>query len=204
MRPLYFFSLAAPAAAAIGLVMSAAAMPAGNGAPQYDVAGRLVFPADYRDWVFLTSSLDMSYVDDSPAAGVHIFSNVFVPRESYSSFLKNGIWPDKTVLLTEHRVGATNLSILKHGQIQTTNIVAFEVHVKDTRFKGSWAFFGFGGDRKSAGEIPHDSACYSCHQQHAAADTTFVQFYPTLLPVATALKTLSPSYLSETATPKSN
>ena len=204
MRYLHIFSLVAAAAAAIGLFMSAAAMPASNGAPQYDAAGRLVFPGDYRDWVFLSSSLDISYVEDFPAPGVHIFSNVFVPRQAYVSFLKNGVWPDKTVLLTEHRAGATNLSILKHGQIQTTNIVAFEAHVKDARFKDSWAFFGFGGDRKSAGEIPHDSACYSCHKKHAAADTTFVQFYPTLLPVATALKTLSASYLSEMAAPKNN
>ena len=40
------------------------------------------------------------------------------------------------------------------------------------------------------------------HQQHAAADTTFVQFYPTLLPVATKLGTLNPSYVAETAKSK--
>jgi hypothetical protein len=203
MRPVYIFSVAAAATVAVGLFMSAAPMPANDGAPRYDAAGRLVFPADYRDWVFLSSGLDMSYIEDQPPAGVHIFNNVFVPREAYAAFLRNGVWPDKTVLLTEHRVGATNLSILKHGQIQTTNIVGFEAHVKDTRFKGNWAFYGFGNGQATAGEIPHGSDCYSCHQDHAAADTTFVQFYPTLLPVATALKTLSPSYLSETATPTS-
>ncbi|MGD0193137.1 MAG: cytochrome P460 family protein [Rhizomicrobium sp.] len=199
MRPLHTFGLAAVAAA--GLVIGAAAGFAGDGAPHYDTTGRLLFPAEYRDWVFLSSSLDMSYTDDQPPPGVHMFSNVFVPREAYASFLKNGVWPDKTILLTEHRLGATNLSILKHGQIQTTNVLAYEAHVKDSRFKGNWAFFGFGSDAKSAGEIPHDAACYSCHEQHAAADTTFVQFYPTLLPVAMALKTLNPSYLTETAAP---
>jgi hypothetical protein len=196
------FGLAA--LAAIGLVMSAAAVPPGGGQPQYDSAGRLGFPADYRDWVFLSASLDMSYVEDQPPPGVHVFSNVFVPKEAYAAFLANGVWPDKTILLTEHRAGATNLSILKHGQIQTDNVIAYEAHVKDTHFKGGWAFFGFGGDRKSAGEIPHDAACYSCHEQHAAADTTFVQFYPTLLPVATAHKTLNPSYVAETAALKGN
>ncbi len=201
MRPLHIFNVAATAAA-IALFIGAAAMADGDGAPQYDGKGRMIFPADYRDWMFLSSSLDMSYDENLPPAGVHVFNNVFVPREAYESFLKNGVWPDKTVLLTEHRVSTTNLSILKHGQIQTNIIVGFEAHVKDARFKGNWAFFGFGGDRKSAGEIPHDAACYSCHKEHAAADTTFVQFYPTLLPVATALKTLNPSYVSET--PKSN
>lgn len=39
--------------------------------------------------------------------------------------------------------------------------------------------------------------CYSCHEQHAAVDTTFVQFYPTLLEIAKQKKTLSPSYLKD-------
>ena len=34
--------------------------------------------------------------------------------------------------------------------------------------------------------IPTAADCYSCHAAHAAVDTTFVQFYPTLLPIAQA------------------
>jgi hypothetical protein len=41
--------------------------------------------------------------------------------------------------------------------------------------------------------------CYSCHQAHGAVDTTFVQFYPTLLPIAQEKKTLSASYLADEA-----
>ena len=48
--------------------------------------------------------------------------------------------------------------------------------------------------------IPTDMACYSCHSEHAAVDTTFVQFYPTLLPIARSKGTLSASYLKETGT----
>ena len=77
-----------------------------------------------------------------------------------------------------------------------------EAHVKDTaRFKGGWGFFAFDGD-KPARQIPYAAACYACHQAHAAADTTFVQFYPTLLPVATRLKTLNPAYLADEAAAK--
>jgi hypothetical protein len=42
--------------------------------------------------------------------------------------------------------------------------------------------------------IPVSAECYSCHKQHAAVDTTFVQFYPTLLGIATLKGTLSPGY----------
>jgi hypothetical protein len=47
--------------------------------------------------------------------------------------------------------------------------------------------------------IPMTANCYACHQQHAAVDTTFVQFYPTLLSIATLKGTLSPAYKSEEA-----
>ena len=52
--------------------------------------------------------------------------------------------------------------------------------------------------------IPRSAECYSCHAEHAAVDTTFVQFYPTLLPLAASKGTLSPSYLKENAPAESN
>jgi hypothetical protein len=45
--------------------------------------------------------------------------------------------------------------------------------------------------------LPKEMECYSCHAQHAAVDTTFVQFYPTLLEIAKKKNTLSPAYLKE-------
>jgi acyl carrier protein phosphodiesterase len=46
---------------------------------------------------------------------------------------------------------------------------------------------------------PTAASCYSCHAQHGAVDTTFVQFYPTLLPIAKAKGTLSAEYQKEAA-----
>jgi len=45
--------------------------------------------------------------------------------------------------------------------------------------------------------IPRSASCYSCHSEHGAVDTTFVQFYPTLLPIARSNGTLSGSYVKE-------
>ena len=39
-------------------------------------------------------------------------------------------------------------------------------------------------------------------EQHGAVDTTFVQFYPTLLPKAAEMKTFSAAYLAEEAAAK--
>ncbi len=77
--------------------------------------------------------------------------------------------------------------------------MGLEVHVKDeARFQGKWAFFGF-GEGKTAKMVPTTAECYKCHAEHAAVDTTFVQFYPTLLPVAKSKGTLSAGYVKENA-----
>jgi hypothetical protein len=170
--------------------------PADSNAPVYTADGGLKFPANYREWIYLTSGVDMSY---GPAMnmGHSMFDNVFVNPEAYKSFLQTGTWPDKTVLVLEARKAGSKNSINKNGHYQTGEIMGREVHVKDVaRFEGKWAFFTF--DEGDTGKLlPKEMDCYSCHQQHAAVDTTFVQFYPTLLEIAKKKNTLSPSYLKE-------
>jgi Cytochrome P460 len=143
----------------------------------------------------------MSY---NPAMSMdhHMFDNVFVNPESYQAFLKTGTWPDKTMLVLEVRGAKSKGSINQAGNFQDTEVMGMEVHVKDVaRFhdQGNWAFFGF-GDRPTSKMTPTSESCYSCHAQHAAVDTTFVQFYPTLLPLAKSHSTLSPEYTKESAT----
>jgi cytochrome P460 len=163
--------------------------------PTYTAEGRLVFPADYREWVFLTSGLDMSYMEGMQMAGHHMLDNVFVDPASYKSFLATGTWPDGTMLVKENRRAETRGSINKSGNYQSTEIMGIEIHVKDVaHFPDQWAFFAFGGALKPAAMIPQAADCYSCHAAHAAVDRTFVQFYPTLLPIAKAKGTLSSGY----------
>jgi hypothetical protein len=170
--------------------------------PAYTQDGRLLFPAHYREWVFLSSGVDMSYNPKAIATGHTIFDNVFVNPEAYARFLQTGTWPDKTVLVLESRMGMDKGSINQQGHYQGTQVMGVEVHVKDeSRFPGKWAFFDF-DDEVSGTLFPKDAACYSCHADHAAVDTTFVQFYPTLLPIARQKKTLSESYLKEEAAAK--
>ncbi len=178
-----------------GVAMVSAAEPAG---PTYTADGKLNFPKDYRSWVWLSSGFDMSYVAGA-SSDMHMFDNVFVDPKAYAAFQATGTWPDKTVLVLEVRKAEQNGSINKAGRFQTSRMGA-EIHIKDkARFKGGWAFFGFNGD--GPGQLlPTSAACYACHAQHAAVDTTFVQFYPTLLPIAEARGTLSQAYRSEEAT----
>jgi Cytochrome P460 len=186
------------------LGLSAGAQKAANGgsngnAPKYTADGRMIFPANYREWVYLTSGVDMSYSPKNEGMGHSMFDNVFVNPEAYREFLKTGTWPDKTIMVLETRVAGSNASINKKGHFQTTALMGREVHVKDaSRFEGKWAFFGF-DDAEPSQQIPTEASCYSCHQQHAAVDTTFVQFYPTLIDIAKSKGTLSAEYTKEEA-----
>ncbi|HTC76002.1 MAG TPA: cytochrome P460 family protein [Edaphobacter sp.] len=167
---------------------------------EYTADAQLKFPEHYREWVYLTSGFDMSYDPAGMQMGHHMFDNVFVNPEAYKAFVATGTWPDETILVIEARRAEGKGSINQKGNFQG-EVMGFEAHVKDEkRFPGKWAFFGF-GEAKTAKMIPTTAACYSCHESHAAVDTTFVQFYPSLLPIAKSKNTLAPAYLKETETP---
>jgi len=169
--------------------------------PTYTDDGRLVFPAKYREWIYLTSGVDMSYSPNG-MAGHSMFDNVFVNPDAYKSFLETGTWPDKTMLVLEVRAAGTNASINKAGHFQTPDEMGHEVHVKDeARFPGKWGFFGF-DNKDTAKMVPKEAACYTCHEAHGAVDTTFVQFYPTLIELAKSKGTLSAAYLKDEADAK--
>ena len=185
------------AAMVCGLAVSVAprAQPVAADAPAYTADGRLEFPKAYRKWVYLTSGLDMSYLPNA-LRNLSTFGNVFVNPHAYDAFVESGTWPDKTVLVLEVRRAEQNASINRNGRSQG-DLVRTEVHLKDNaRFEGGWAFFAF-ADQTPATMIARTANCYSCHQEHAAVDTTFVQFYPTLLSIARTKKTLTDHYLTE-------
>jgi len=173
--------------------------------PEYTSDAQLKLPENYREWVYLTSGFDMSYSAGSQMPDHHMFDNVFVDPVSYKKFLETGTWPDKTTLVLEQREARGKGSINQKGHFQS-DVMGLEVHVKDeARFPGKWAFFGFdegiGFDEGKTGKmVPTTASCYSCHSDHAAVDTTFVQFYPTLLPISKSKGTLSAGYKKEIET----
>jgi Cytochrome P460 len=168
--------------------------------PEYTGDGQMKLPEHYREWVYLSTGFDMSYSPNAMQMGHHMFDNVFVDPEAYKVFVATGRWPDKTVFMLEGRRAEGKGSINQSGNYQGSDVMGREAHVKDSRFPGGWAFFAF-GDSKTAKMTPTTASCYSCHQDHAAVDTTFVQFYPTLLPIAKSKGTLAAGYLKEIAEP---
>jgi hypothetical protein len=179
------------------LAVAATVAQTASDGPQFTAAGELLRPKNYREWVFLSSGLGMTYGPAGQAdQGNPKFDNVFVNPSSYRAFLETGRWPDKTMLMLEVR-SATGKGSINNGGHYQSDVVALEAAVKDeTRFTKKWAYFGFGnGNVERATARPDTSSCNGCHGQNAAVENTFVQFYPTLLEVATRKGTLNATYL---------
>lgn len=168
---------------------SASAAPA---EAQFTSDGKLVRPEGYRRWVYASSGYGMSY-SQTPDS-MQMFTNVFVNPASYDYYLAHGSWPDKTIFMLEIYGSTSHGSINKHGQYQT-DFMGLDVEVKDvSRFADKWAYFEFSGFGKSASaDTPSKNACWNCHEESAAVEHSFVQFYPELLRVAKEKGTIKSS-----------
>jgi len=98
------------AGACTALLVAAAANCLADPAPSYNASGELARPADYREWIYLTTGLDMFY---GPAAaamrrdGGSVFTNVYVTPDAYREFVRSGKWPEKTMFILEARRAET-------------------------------------------------------------------------------------------------
>jgi Cytochrome P460 len=181
----YGFALAS---VCLALFSKAAGHPQSTG-PQFTSDGKLVRPEGYRKWVYVSSGYGMSY-SQSPD-GMQMFTNVFVTPAAYDFFAANGKWPDKTMFVLEVYGSTSRGSINKHGSYQT-ELSGLDVEVKDeARFADKWAYFNFDGASKAASaDTPSKNDCWKCHDQNAAVEHSFVQFYPELLRIARAKGTI--------------
>ena len=154
--------------------------------PRFSADNELARPENYREWIYLSSGIGMSYnpATNTPGNPNPPFDNVFVTPTAYRSFLQTGTWPDKTMFVLELRGSAGEGSINRQGRFQQ-QLLGIEVEVKDSaRFPGKWAFYEFGRTNTTAKPLATTAGCYSCHSQNGAVDNTFVQFYPTLTDIA--------------------
>ena len=172
------------AALCLSLLAAARAMKtqsSGSGTtdrPEFTGTKDLIRPENYRAWVFLSAGYGMTY----STGGNPQFTNVFVPQWAYREFMGSGRWPEQTMFVVEERSAQSKGSINKDGHFQT-DLTGIAVEVKDARLPDKWGYFAFDENSKTA-RINAKEGCFACHDAHAAVEHTFVQFYPTLKPVA--------------------
>jgi len=152
--------------------------------PRFAEDNSLLRPEGYHEWVFVGSSLGMSYdAGKSAQTPPPEFHNVYIKPEAYREFCSTGTFPDGTVLVLELLSSASKASINQVGHFED-RILGIEAAVKDEKhFPEKWAYFDFiGPEGKPLGlarPFPK-TMCWSCHHEHGAMDNVFVQFYPVL------------------------
>jgi hypothetical protein len=153
--------------------------------PQYDANGALKLPESYRQWVFVGSSLGLSY-SERQSAMEEMFHETLMEPTAYKHFVESGTFREGTMLaLILHGTGE-NVLPARRGRF-ASDVHGVEMAVKDTSHRPEgWAYYGFGGMtgiRTTAQAMPKES-CYSCHVEHARRDNVFLQFYPLLAEAA--------------------
>ena len=177
------------ALATVWQLRSVRAQAAASVQPAYTAEGKLLLPSDYREWVFLSSGYGMNY--STGPASHPAFTNVFVTQQAYQHFKATGKWPDKSMFVVEIYSPTSEGSINKSGYYQE-KFLGLDVEVKDSSRLSQWSYYNFSPGEKSA-DAMGGGACNKCHDEHAAVEHTFVQFYPTLLDIAVKKGTLKPN-----------
>ena len=139
-----------------GILLLLSAVPAFTGNdPRFTPENEVIRPANYREWVYLTSGLGMSYGVRTPEQRISPLSTMSSSSRPHTKlFWRPASWPDKTMFILEVRSSETHGSINKAGHFQK-EMVAIEAAVKDeARFKEKWAYIDFspGGDSARSGQ----------------------------------------------------
>jgi hypothetical protein len=187
-------ALASVFAVLIGAGAEARRVAAHATRPQYDSRGALLRPHNFEAWVFVGSSIGLTYEPGVQNHSPGEFHDVYIRPESYREYERSGKFPENTMLVLALYPPEEKVSPAQGGYFEG-DLEGLAVAVKDDRrFPRGWAYFNFGdaGDLKGAATASPEPMCYSCHKQHAADDNVFVQFYPLLRPIMNAHR--SPSF----------
>jgi hypothetical protein len=159
--------------------------------PEYNAAGELILPKNYREWVYVGSPLTPNALNDGHAAFPE-YHNVFIEPVSYAIFKKTGVFPEGTIFYKELQLTLKPEENPDGSRTEPSGRGYFpgaaagaDVSVKDTkRFteSGGWGYFEF-KPKDTSVAVRKRSECAYCHIDpvvHAKRDLVWTQFYPVL------------------------
>ncbi len=104
-------------------------------------------PDNYREWIYLSTGLDMNYRERADGHEPLRCSTTCSPnhprtaRSAKPHLARRNRARDGSAAARRTRARST-----KSGHFQTADLMGMEVHVRDARFPGGWAFFVFDND----------------------------------------------------------
>ena len=151
---------------------------------RFDAQGMLVRPEGYREWVYVGTPLTPNDMNNGNAPFPE-FHNVYIDPASWKHYEHTGKFREGTMLVKELVSVGSKLATSGAGYFMG-EFVGLEVAIKSAeRFPdepGHWAYFSFGHAyplAETAKAFP-SQACNACHQNAAADDFVFTQYYPVL------------------------
>jgi hypothetical protein len=151
-------------------------------AAEFTADGKLKQPVGYRNWVHVGTPVTPQELNTDEVSEFH---TVYIDPESFAHYEKTGEFRDGTVMIKEFSSVASKEASSGTGYFMG-EFTGLEASVKDSqRFPdepGHWAYFNFGLKYPLQQEGSKEAAdsCNTCHQDEAASDWVFSQYYPVL------------------------
>lgn len=148
--------------------------------------GELERPTGYREWIYVGTPVTPNDMNDGKAAFPE-FHNVYIDPQSWAHWKKHGEFRDGTILIKELVSVGSKAAVSGNGYFMG-DFLGLEATVKSKRHfpnePGNWAYFSFSSPNhsslsKRAKAFPTET-CNACHQNAAADDFVFTQYYPIL------------------------
>jgi hypothetical protein len=165
--------------------------------------GVLERPTGYREWVYVGTPVTPNDMNNGKAAFPE-HHNVYIDPGSWSHWKKTGQFRDGTILIKELVSVGSKAAVSGQGYFQG-EFIGLEATIKSKshfpKEPGHWAYFSFSGaDHKTlaatAKAFPA-AACNACHENAAADDFVFTQYYPVLTAGKGAGREASGGYVSD-------
>lgn len=148
--------------------------------------GELQRPTGYREWVYVGTPVTPNEMNGGKAAFPE-HHNVYIDPKSWAHWKDTGTFRDGTILVKELVSVGSKAAVSGQGYFQG-EFIGLEATIKSkAEFPdepGNWAYFSFSSaDHKTltptATAFP-SASCNACHQNAAADDFVFTQYYPVL------------------------
>lgn len=154
-------------------------------ASPFDQSSELLLPANYRSWVAVAPT-----TPGMPAhTRQHLISKIYVEPASYESFVKHGVWPNRTMIVLELRDTAA------FPRNRCDGVVGLEVAAKDDqRGLDPWSYYGiiYEQHKPAAKSAEAKRNCGDC--SGSPTDMRLAMYFPTLRAVIDATpRTMQPS-----------
>ena len=163
-------------------------LPASLGGDSFTIKnGELERPTGYREWVYVGAPLTPNDMNGGKASFPE-FHNVYIDPKSWKHWKKTGKFREGAILIKELVSVGTKSATSGKGYFMG-DFLGLEATIKSKKHfpdePGNWAYYSFSTKdhkslNKTAAKLPAAGCNTACHQDGAADDWVFTQYYPVL------------------------